>query len=95
MLIAKDKIKTSIDLIINSSIPYEFRATIFKEAHQREVLEKMAQLISGAKKFYLQTFRPTHVLNEKFEGYHAYSREEMEKIAEMFGEFVTEVEIRN
>jgi pyruvate formate lyase activating enzyme len=88
------KIKASIDLIKNSGVPYEFRATILKETHPKEVLEKMAELLRGADRFYLQTFRPTRVLDAAFEEYHPFSIEEMGEIAERFKKSVKDVGIR-
>lgn len=50
-------IKKSIDIIKKSDIPYEFRSTIMPRLHSREDIVVMAEMISGADKYYLQKFR--------------------------------------
>ncbi|NLB49571.1 MAG: anaerobic ribonucleoside-triphosphate reductase activating protein, partial [Erysipelotrichia bacterium] len=52
----KEKILQSIDLIINSKIDYEFRTTLIEEFHSLEDMNKIGEIIKGAKKFYLQKF---------------------------------------
>jgi len=85
----------SISIIENSGVPYEFRSTIVKELHSREILEKMADLISGSERFYLQTFRPQNTLDEKFSSYHSYTAEEMNNLAkEIFASRVKYVGVR-
>jgi len=64
-----EKIKTSIKLVKNSSLPYEFRSTIVKGWHQQEDFEKMAQAISGARLYYLQNFSPgVRLVKKDFSG---------------------------
>jgi pyruvate formate lyase activating enzyme len=80
-IVQANLISQSIEIIKNSYIPYEFRSTIVKEIHPRDVLEKMADLIAGAEKVYLQTFRPQNTLNPEFAVYHPYNEVEMAEIA--------------
>ncbi|MBU0596590.1 anaerobic ribonucleoside-triphosphate reductase activating protein [Patescibacteria group bacterium] len=90
-----EKIEESIKIIMDSGLPYEFRSTIVKEDHPREVLEQMARLISGAEKYYLQRFRPGTVLNPKYNDFSSYSSEEMEDIAKnIFSPVIKEVSVR-
>ncbi len=72
-------IEQSINLLKHSGIPYEFRTTLIKEVHSEEVLSSMANLLSGAERYFLQTFRPDHTLNPLFASYHPFSRTEMEE----------------
>lgn len=51
-----DKIKQSIDYIMNCNIDYEFRTTLVKEFHDEEDIKEIALLIKGAKKYFLQCF---------------------------------------
>jgi pyruvate formate lyase activating enzyme len=51
-----DKIKSSIEMIINSGIDYEFRTTVVPTLLDIEDIESIAQSIRGAKKFVLQQF---------------------------------------
>ena len=50
------KIKTTIEYIINCGVDYEFRTTLVKSLHTFEDIQKIAKLIAGAKKYYLQKF---------------------------------------
>ncbi|MGI6341201.1 MAG: anaerobic ribonucleoside-triphosphate reductase activating protein [Minisyncoccales bacterium] len=51
------KIQTSIDIIKNSSIDYEFRTTIVPEIHEIGDIKKIVKQIAPAKKFFIQNFR--------------------------------------
>lgn len=51
-----EKIKESIDILINSSINYEFRTTLVQEYHTEEDIIEIGSLIAGAKKIALQKF---------------------------------------
>jgi len=51
-----DHIKESISIIMNSGIDYEFRTTIINEYHTLHDIEKIGDMIKGAKKVRLQKF---------------------------------------
>ena len=51
-----DNIQKSIKYIMTCGIDYEFRTTLVEEFHTKEDIEKIAKLIKGAKKYYLQKF---------------------------------------
>lgn len=89
------QLSKSIALIKNSVIPYEFRSTLIKEIHTKEVLEGMADMLEGAKKLYLQKFRPGITLNPIFQSYHPFSDEEINTIADFFQNRVESVSVRN
>ncbi len=90
-----ENIVESIDTIISSNIPYEFRSTLIREVHPREVLESMAKLIKGAKMLYLQQFRSGETLDPKFREYSSFSVEELEDVvAPIFKLFVDKVLVR-
>jgi len=48
--------KESIDYIMNCGLPYEFRTTLVNGHHTEEDIIKIAELIKGANKYYLQKF---------------------------------------
>lgn len=52
-----DKIRESIDLLMHSSMPYEFRTTFAPTLTQEDVLA-IADDIMGTKAYYLQQYRP-------------------------------------
>lgn len=51
-----NKILKSIDFIMNSGVDYEFRTTVVKEYHTVSDIEKIACMINGAEKYFLQNF---------------------------------------
>ncbi len=54
-----DGIFDSIQMIMQSDIPYEFRTTVVKELHTIEDIKSIANTIKGAKHYYLQCFKPS------------------------------------
>ncbi len=86
-----EHIEQSIAMLKAAGIPYEFRTTLIKEIHTEEVLKDMQALLAGAKRYFLQTFRPGHTLNPVFATYHSFSPDEMEQIAKRFVCEFTEV----
>lgn len=52
----KINLKDTIDYLMNCGIDYEFRTTLIKNYHTSQDIEKIAKLISGANKYYLQKF---------------------------------------
>lgn len=84
----------SIKLIKNEAPDYEFRLTLIKEIHTEPILQSMAQSLSGAKKVFLQTFRPAHTLSPLFGTFHSFAGDEIEKIKDIFSNHVQNVFIR-
>ncbi len=89
-----NNILESIRLLITNNVGYEFRSTLIKEIHSSSTLEQMSDMIGGAKKIYLQTFRPDHTLYEDFQNYHPFEKKEMDSIVLTFKKNVEEVYIR-
>lgn len=50
------KIRSSIQLIMTSNIPHEFRTTLIENFHTLEDIHTMSELIQGARLYYLQKF---------------------------------------
>ncbi len=51
-----EKIKRSVDFIINCGVDYEFRTTVVKELHTIEDIKNIGKIIKGAKKYFIQQF---------------------------------------
>jgi pyruvate formate lyase activating enzyme len=92
--IQPEKLKKSIDLIMNSGIEYEFRTTIVKSLLSKNDLEKIAQLINGAENYYLQKFIPTKLVDPAFKKELSYSDDEMSKFAIEFRKYVKNCHVR-
>jgi pyruvate formate lyase activating enzyme len=82
------RIKESINLIINSSIDYEFRTTLVDELHKEEDILKMAKKIKGAKLYVLQEFIPNNTLNPKFQNYKSISSRILKKLKPKIEKYV-------
>lgn len=75
-----EDIKKSIDLIKNSGIDYEFRTTIVKSLLSKEDILEIGNLVSGARRYYLQKFIPTKTYDSTFLTQTTYSDEEFETL---------------
>lgn len=88
------KLRESIELLKEGAAEYEFRTTLIREVHTREILEAMRETLSGAKRLYLQTFRNGITLDPAFKDFHGFDPDETREIAKLFSESVEEVFIR-
>lgn len=91
----EEYIQEAITCIKESGIDHEFRSTIVKEVHTADVLQGMVELVSGAKRYFLQNFRPEKTLDPVFEQYHGFSDSELHGIRELFASVVEEVGVRS
>lgn len=87
-----DGVAESIELIMSSGIPYEFRTTVVRELHTRESLSDLANWISGAEKYFLQGFKDSGDLIEN--GFSAYSDEEMQELLAVVKHIIPHAELR-
>lgn len=88
-------IKTSVDLIKNSSIEYEFRTTVIKGHHTEKVFRKIGKLLDGADQYYLQQFRSGTIIDEGLNESKKYSEPELSAIIEKeLSPHISYIEIR-
>jgi len=52
-----EKVKESVEVLKNSSIEYEFRTTAIAEYHSDANFAKIAEIVRGAKRFFVQKFK--------------------------------------
>ncbi len=83
--------KESIDIIMNSSVPHEFRTTAVKGLHVKEDFIKIARLLKGEKKYFIQKFVDSGNL---LKGGEAFSKDEMHEILEEVRKYIPEAELR-
>ncbi len=87
-------IKETIDiLLLETNIDYEFRTTVVPTLLNEDDIIKISLSIKGAKRYYLQNFRPLYNL-EKFSKIEPYSYKTMKKMAARAKEYVQIVEVR-
>ncbi|MDH5442363.1 MAG: anaerobic ribonucleoside-triphosphate reductase activating protein [Candidatus Nomurabacteria bacterium] len=89
-----DAIKTSIELLMSSPIPYEFRTTIIKSLLSPGDIEQIAKEISGAKNYYLQKFVSVKILNPQFKKKVTYTDEEFSELRELAEKYVENCYVR-
>jgi len=90
-----EKIKKSIEIIMNSGISYEFRTTLVPGLHTIDDIKKMGELILGADKWFLQFFKSdTELVNHDFEGKRRFAEKEMNQMVEIGRGYVKKCEVR-
>ncbi len=85
-------IKESIRYLMEGNIDYEFRTTVVREFHSEDDLLKLAEMIKGCKRYYLQQFKDSGNLIE--EGLSGYSDQEMRELKEKVSQVLPQVELR-
>ena len=85
-------VKRSIDLLKRGSVPFEFRTTVCREFHTEKEFREIAELISGAPRYFLQNYNPegVHIGKELT----PYNKEELEAFLPLFAGRVGQVELR-
>lgn len=86
------KIRTSINLLIDGNIDYEFRTTVVSPLHTPDDFDGIGRLIEGAKVLYLQGFVDSgEIIGE---GMSVVGREEMHRMLERVKPYVKSVKLR-
>ncbi len=89
-----DKIQKSIDILREGKVDYEFRTTVVPAIHSKEDIFEMAKWISGAKKYYLQNFRPEKNIDKEFGNVKPYPREFFLEVLKSISPFFEVCQIR-
>ncbi|MFH0857042.1 MAG: anaerobic ribonucleoside-triphosphate reductase activating protein [bacterium] len=90
-----EKIKKSINLIMNSGIDYEFRTTIVSGIHKKNDIIDIAKLINGAKKYNLQKFEiRDKILDTEMLNASSISKKEALELQEECKKYAQECELR-
>ena len=82
----------SISILMSGKTDFEFRTTLVKEFHTFSDIEKIAERIKGAPKYYLQAFKDSGILSENSSS--ALSEEDMIKMRDIARKYVSIVELR-
>lgn len=72
------EVRESADLLLDSSIEYEFRTTVCKPLHTEKEMEEIGRWLRGAKRYFLQSFVDTGNLVSG--GVQAYTQEELMRL---------------
>jgi len=85
----------SIIIIMESGVDYEFRTTVAPSMLEPVDIEKMGEMIKGAKKWYLQPFKSdTELINNKYKNTLPYKDDEMEEMKKRGEKYVELCEVR-
>ena len=82
----------SIELLKSGTVDYEFRTTVVDELHDADSFYDIAELIRGAKRYFLQPFADRDTV--AFAGFHAPEPEKLREYAEIVRPAVESVRIR-
>jgi len=86
-------IERSVDLLMNSSIEYEFRTTVSRELHSEKEFRGIAEWIKGCSDYYIQSYRPSDailadMMDDRFRStfpssFSSYKNEELKEICDL------------
>lgn len=92
-----NRIKESVNIIINSNIDYEFRTTLVKGIHTFDDMILMATELKGAKQYYLQSYKENKRIISNLEGnntYSEFSRDELTTFLNIAKKILPEAKLR-
>ena len=85
-------VEQSIAILKDNKVDYEFRMTLIEEYHSLEVIKKVASLLKGAKRFFLQQFKVSDgVINKNL---HPVDEGLANKYVEILSQDIDLVELR-
>ena len=87
-----DDIQKSMDILASSGIEYEFRTTVVRELHSTKDIIEIAEWISDAPKYFLQSFKDSGDILSG--GLSSYSDNEMKEILETARKHNPRIELR-
>ncbi|MDO8529180.1 MAG: anaerobic ribonucleoside-triphosphate reductase activating protein [bacterium] len=89
-----ERIKLSVEMIMNSGIPYEFRTTVVPGIHREGDFQEISAWIKGAKNYYLQEYREIKILDPRLKKITKNKKIDLEKIKKDVEKFFGFVGIR-
>lgn len=85
-------IQESIDLLLSAKdLEYEFRTTLLPYYHSKEDIVEIGKLISGAKKYTLQGFRPEITFDSSLANEKSFRAEELNEFASILEKHIKTV----
>lgn len=87
-----EKINESIQLLLTSSISYEFRTTIVSELHTTQDMVDIGQWLQGAKHYFLQEYKESDSVISK--GFTPCTHEQMNVFVQLLEQTIPHVEMR-
>ena len=85
-------VKDSISLLLAGKVSYEFRTTAVKELHTAEDFAKIGELIQGAERYFIQSYKDSG--NVLMPGFSAPAQEELQSYLAAVKPYVPHAELR-
>jgi len=90
-----ENLQKSVKMILSGSVAYEFRSTLLPEFHGSQDIERMGELIKGARLWYLQKFESNaDLVNPEFKGKNTFKDQELKDLAILGSKFVNNCQAR-
>jgi len=88
------RIEESVQLLLSSGIEYEFRTTVVPGIVAVDDVDAIAQLIAGARRYFLQQFQPSSTVAPQCAQTVPYSATALKNMADAAQKWVAEVGVR-
>ncbi|BBF44655.1 ribonucleotide reductase of class III (anaerobic), activating protein [Lachnospiraceae bacterium KM106-2] len=86
------KIEQSVNLIMSSSISYEFRTTLVREFHHSDDIYSIGEWLAGANAYYLQNYKESEMVPDK--SLHSFDKVSLLHFQEILEPFIPNTQIR-
>ena len=87
-----ERVKTSIGIIMNCGLNYEFRTTCVKGLHTENDFFEIKEIIKGAKNYFLQNYRATDELKDM--PFSSFDKSELTRFMDIVRDSVENVSLR-
>lgn len=85
--------KKTAKILIDADCDYEFRTTVIRWYHNEEIIREMWEVISWAKRWYLQNYEDKNILNSAFD-WRPFAPEELLRLTLAWKQYVSECNYR-
>ena len=89
-----DAVRRSIELLVTSDIPYEFRTTVCPAMLDTADIKGIGQAVRGARLLCLQPFRPVNCLDRSLEQVKPYNPDQMRRLCQVAAKYVRRCVVR-
>lgn len=87
-----ESIRETIAILLADTVDYEIRTTVIREFHTEEDIIRIAEMIRGTKRYFLQKYEETDRVIQP--GWHSYTNEEMNHLADLVRPVIPNVSLR-
>lgn len=87
-----NNIEEAVSFLMQGTVPYEFRTTLVRELHTTEDITEIGQFLSGARSYYLQSYKDSKQVIRP--GFHAHTTDELLLFEEILKRTISNVTLR-